>query len=98
MDEQRMRAAAEAHAQAVLDGDMDHVTEDIHPDHREAVFAAAAAMPNPVTSAEVVDVRVDGEQGIADLHYGDEDSSMLLRSVWVEVDGRLQAISVSVVG
>lgn len=97
MDEQAIRSAAEAHAQAVVDGEMDHVTEDVHPHHRDEVFAQAAGMPDPVRKAEVVAFSVEDDRVVADLRYVGDTESMVLRSIWTEIDGRPQIIDASVV-
>jgi hypothetical protein len=82
MDERQARATADAHAQAVVDGDMDHVMGDIVPEARDSVGALAGRLPSPVTDAAVAEFRIEGETAIAEIRYSNADQVALLRSVW----------------
>jgi hypothetical protein len=88
MDESTGRKAVDAHAQAVIDGDMDHITDDFAEELRPQVPEIGKLLPRPVTEAEVQSFDVDGEQGVAHIRYSNADSALTIRTVWEERDGQ----------
>ncbi|MGH2915841.1 MAG: hypothetical protein ACRDMX_12730 [Solirubrobacteraceae bacterium] len=90
MDEQRTRAAVQAHADAVVRGDMNHVVEDFIEEMRPQVPEIGKALPQPVTAADVRSLDVGDEESVADIHYQGDTGSVTIRSRWREVDGTPQ--------
>jgi hypothetical protein len=88
MDEVPTRKFAEAHAKAVVDGDMDSVTNDFIPDLRGQVSDIAQQLPQPVENAEVKKVDVEDDHANVVIEYSNETQSIRIRTRWEEVDGR----------
>ncbi|HEY2636965.1 MAG TPA: hypothetical protein VGI54_06220 [Solirubrobacteraceae bacterium] len=92
MDESKGRQAVDAHARAVVDGDMDHVVGDFAEELRPQVPELAKLLPQPVTDAEVRSFEVEGDQGVAHIHYSNADSELTIRTVWQERGGQPQIV------
>jgi hypothetical protein len=91
VDDTNMKKCAQDHAAAVERGDMDAVTADFVAEMRPNVPQIAQALPNPVTSAEVLSVEVGDEESVAQIRYsGSDGSRVTIRSHWREVEGRPQ--------
>jgi hypothetical protein len=87
MDEQQTRKIVQDHADAVVRGDFDHVTEDFKPEMRPQVPQIATSLPQPVTSAEVRSLQVGDDESVAEIHYAGENASVTIRTRWQEIDG-----------
>jgi hypothetical protein len=90
MDEQQTRSAVQAHADAVVRGDFDHVTEDFIEEMRPQVPQIGQALPRPVTAAKVRSLDIGAEECVAEIHYEGENGAVTIRSRWRDVDGRPQ--------
>lgn len=90
MDEQKTRQAVQAHAEAVVRGDMEHVTNDFIEEMRPQVPEIGKALPRPVTSAEVRRCDVGDDESVAEIHYTGTGGSLTIRSHWREVGGTPQ--------
>lgn len=95
MDENAVRAAVEAHAQAVVDP-IDVVTlradliDDLHPQ----LSSLAGALPQPVTSAKVTSLEVADDHADAVITYRGADSELAIASRWEDRGaGRPQVVS-----
>jgi hypothetical protein len=88
MDEVPTRNHAEAHAKAVVDGDMDAVVADFVPDLRSKVPELAKALPDPTTEAEVLKCDVGENQSKVEIRYANDDGGLTIRTTWEEVEGR----------
>ena len=88
MDEVPTRQHAEAHAKAVVDGDMDSVTNDFVPDMRDKVPGLAEHLPQPVESADVEKVDVEDDHAMVQIRYSNERESVAIRTRWEQIDGR----------
>jgi hypothetical protein len=88
MDEATTRTHIQQHADAVVRGDMDAVVADFVEELRPQVPQLGQALPQPVTSAEVLSVEVGGEESIAQIRYVGDSGEVTIRSHWREVDGR----------
>lgn len=88
MDEERTRKCVQDHADAVVRGDIEAVTNDFAPDLRPQVPQIAQSLPHPVTSAEVRSLQVGDEESVAEIHYEGENGNVTIRSRWRDVDGR----------
>jgi len=72
MDETKTREHVQAHAEAVERGDMDAVVADFSEELQPQVPEIAKALPQPVTSAEVVGLEVGEGEGVALIRYCDD--------------------------
>ncbi len=88
MQEVATRNHAEAHAKAVLNGDIDAVTADFVPNLRGQAGEIAQQLPQPVTHAEVQKVDVEDDHATVEIQYSNDDQSLTIRTRWEEVDGR----------
>lgn len=88
MDEVPTRKHAEAHAKAVVDGDMETVTNDFVPEMRGAVKEIAPLLPQPVTRAEVEKLEMEDDHATVEIRYSNDDESLAIRTRWEEHDGR----------
>ena len=88
MDEVPTRKHAEAHAKAVIEGDMDSVTNDFVPDMRDRVPEIAKQLPQPVENAEVEHVDVKDDHAMVRIRYSNEEQSLAIETRWEEHDGR----------
>jgi hypothetical protein len=88
MDEVPTRKHAEAHAKAVVDGDMDAVTADFVPELRGQIQEIAQNLPQPTTEADVRKVEMEEDHAIVEIRYANDETSVTLRSRWEEHDGR----------
>lgn len=94
MSESEARATAQAHVEAVLNGDTDRVVADIVEEHREAVFAEAANLPSPVIASSVESAEFDNGVLTAVARYsGEGGSAVRLQSTWHLIDGRYQIVA-----
>jgi sirohydrochlorin ferrochelatase len=65
MDENVTREHVEEHAAAVERGDMDAVVADFAENLRPQVPEIAKALPQPVTSAQVLGVQIGDDESVA---------------------------------
>lgn len=97
MEETAVREHAEAHGQAIVDGDLRRASEDLTADAKAAVGPVMAALPRPVTAASVESLQTDGEELVVVLRYSGEDSQALVESRWGEVEGRPMILSTKLI-
>lgn len=83
-----MQQTAEQHGQSIVRGDMEAVTGDIAEELHPQVPQVAGLLPQPTTSAEVVNLDVHDDHSMCDIRYSNDDASVTLRSRWEERDGR----------
>jgi hypothetical protein len=88
MDEQSTRDHIQAHADAVVSGDMDKVVNDFSEALRPQVPQIAQTLPQPVTSAEVLSVDFEGDEAVAQIRYTGNDKTQAIRTRWADVDGQ----------
>jgi 5,10-methenyltetrahydromethanopterin hydrogenase len=94
VDEVPTRQHVEAHAKAVVEGDMDTVTNDFVPDMRDQVQGAAEKLPQPVEEASVEKLEMEDDHAIAQIRYSNERESVALRTRWEEHGGRPMIVKV----
>lgn len=96
MDEANARSHIEAHAEAVVRGDMEAVVADFSEELRPQVpDLAPQLLPLPIADAEVVSVETEAEDVVARIHYtGESGEERTLRSQWREIDGRPLIVNV----
>lgn len=88
MDDQQTRDHIKQHADAVARGDVDAVVADFTEDLRPQVPQIAQALPQPVTSAEVLSVEVADAESVATIRYSATRGAVTIRSRWQDVGGR----------
>jgi hypothetical protein len=88
MDDTTTRSHVQAHADAVVRGDIDHVVSDFIEEMRPQVPQIAQSLPQPVTSAEVLSIEVGDEESVARIRYTGDTASVTIQSHWRDVDGR----------
>jgi hypothetical protein len=94
MDEQELRRAAEAHAQAVVDPiDVEQITKDLIDELHPQIPVISSLLPQPITSARVVSIEVQEGHGESVIAYSSPDSTVSFRSRWEDRGaGRLQIV------
>ena len=97
MDEAQVREHAEGHGQAVVAGDLRRAGADLTKEVMEQAGEVMKSIPSPATSAEVKEVREDGDEYVAVIHYGGDDASVNVESRWADRDGRPKITSLTVV-
>jgi hypothetical protein len=88
MDDQQTRDQIKQHADAVVRGDMAAVVADFTEGLRPHVPEIAKALPQPVTSADVLSVDVGDNESIAMIRYSGDASDVTIRSRWQDEGGR----------
>jgi hypothetical protein len=88
MDEVPTRSHAEAHAKAVVDGDMEAVTADFAPALRDQVPEIAKSLPQPVTDAEVMKVDMGDDHATVRIQYSNDTQRVTIQTRWEHLDGR----------
>ena len=88
MEEVPTRKHAEAHAKAVVDGNMDAVAADFVPELRGQAGEIGRQLPQPVEEAEVQRVDVEGDHATVEISYSNDDQRLTIRTRWEERDGR----------
>ena len=89
MDESIVKQHAEAHGQAIVDGDINRAGSDLTKDAMASAGPVMKAMPQPVTAAEVQSVTAEGDAFVATIRYrGAEDQELVVKSRWVDEGGR----------
>jgi hypothetical protein len=88
MDETRTRDHVQQHADAVVNGDMDAIVADFSEELRPQVPQIAQVLPKPVTSAEVLSVKIDDPVSVALIRYTGGTGVVTVRSEWVDEGGR----------
>ena len=88
MDDQQTRDHISQHADAVVRGDMDAVIADFTEVLQPHVPEIAKALPQPVTSADVLSVEVGDSESVAMIRYSGEAGEVTIRSRWQDEGGR----------
>ena len=97
MDEAKTRDHIQAHADAVVAGDMDTVIADLSEELRPQAPELAKVLPMPVTEAEVVSLDVGDAESTATIRYAG-DGEVTLRSTWQGEDPHPVIVHVEPVG
>jgi hypothetical protein len=92
MNESKARECIQAHADAVVSGDFDHVVADFSEELRPQVPEIAKLLPQPVESAEVVSVEPGDDEAVAQIRYSGAGQDVTIRSYWQERDGTPQIV------
>ena len=87
MDDAKTRQAIQAHADAVVSGDFDHVIADFTEELRPQVPEIAKVLPQPVESAEVLSVEMGDEEAVAQIRYSGSGQDATIQSHWRDESG-----------
>jgi hypothetical protein len=87
MDDAKTRQTIQAHADAVVSGDFDHVVADFTEELKPQVPQIAQLLPQPVESSEVVSVDVGEDESVAVIQYTGAGKDVRIRSTWRDEDG-----------
>lgn len=82
MDDRKTRDHIQAHADAVVRGDMDTVVADFSEELRPQVPQLAQGLPQPVTAAEVLSLDVEDAESVATIRYSGDSGELTLRTRW----------------
>ena len=88
MDDAAMRDYVQAHADAVVRGDMGAVAADFSDDLRPQLPHIAQLLPQPVTAAEVLSVDTGDPVSVAMIRYSGSIGGVTIRSNWRDEGGR----------
>lgn len=98
MDETAARDHIEAHADAVVRGDMDALLSDFSAALRPELPQLAQALPQPVTSADIQNIDIGEDESVSTIRYSGQDSAVTIRARWQEEDGRPVIVHAEPVG
>jgi hypothetical protein len=87
MDDATTRDHVHKHADAVVRGEMDTVAADCSDELRPHLPELARALPQPVTSAEVLSLDVGDPTTVAVIRYSGDSSALTIRSEWQDLGG-----------
>jgi hypothetical protein len=97
MDESTVREHAEAHGQAMVDGDLRKAGSDLTPEVQATAGDVMKHFPKKVETAEVVSVAMEGEEAVVQARYSGEGTDVTVESRWGERDGRPKITTMKVV-
>ena len=97
MEESSVREHAEAHGQALVDGDLRKAGSDLTPEMQAVAGDVMAHFPRKVATAEVVSVETGGEEAVVRARYAGDDTEVTVESRWAERDGRPKIVDMKVV-
>jgi hypothetical protein len=82
MDGDKTREHVQAHADAVVRGDMDTVIADFSAELAPQVPELAKGLPRPVTAAEVLGLEIGDAVTVATIRYSGDNGELTLRTRW----------------
>lgn len=97
MDESEVRQRAQAHADAVVAGDLRAAGADLDKAAMTAAGEVMPKLPKPLSGADIVAVSSDEDRATVEIAYKGEDRTVKVASVWAERDGTAKIIDLSVV-
>jgi hypothetical protein len=98
MDDQTTRNHIQAHADAVVSGDMDTVVADFSEELQPQVPALAQGLPAPVTGAEVLSLDVAEAESVAEIRYTGDSGEITLRTRWQDGEQHPVIVHIEPVG
>ena len=98
MDEGQARERAEAHGQAMEDGDLRRAASDVADEFKAHLVEVMSHMPRSVTKAEVVSVDPAGDaEYFSKIRYTGDEKTTTLQARWAERAGRPMIVDIQVV-
>jgi hypothetical protein len=98
MDEDAVRKQAHEHGQAVAVRNLRQASGDVSAEAGSAARRVLEQLPDPTETAEVTEVRADGQEFVATIRYAGDGQETLVESRWQEREGRPIIVDLSVVG
>lgn len=95
MDENVVRERAQAHADAVVAGDLRRAGSDLTKESGAQAPGVMAKLPRPVRAARVESVTAAGDDLVARIAYEGDDSTTMVDSRWSERDGKVSIVELS---
>jgi hypothetical protein len=95
MDEQAVREHAQAHADALLAGDIGKAAEEMSKELRSNLGPIVAMLPMPLTEATVESLHMAASGYLAVLRLVGEHETVQLETRWKERDGRPTMVEAS---
>lgn len=96
MDESAVRETAQAHGQATVAGDLNRAGQDLAKEAMAQAGAVMKEMPTPLKSAEIDNVEAADDGFIVLIRYAGDDASVVVRSRWVEQEGRPKIVELGI--
>ncbi|MGH2747135.1 MAG: hypothetical protein ACRDKB_04330 [Actinomycetota bacterium] len=97
MDESDVRESAEAHAQAIVAGDIGGAVRYLNDRAKAQGGDVMKSMPSPLTGAEVTSIESSDDAFLVQIRYAGESDELVVESRWIEQDGRPTADDLKVV-
>lgn len=97
MDESDVRKQAEAHAEAIVAGDIPSAVGSLTDRAQAQGPGVMKSMPSPLAGAEVTSVESADDGFLVRIRYAGETDELLVESRWIELDGRPVADDLKVV-
>jgi hypothetical protein len=93
MDEALVRKHAEAHASAMVDGDLRRAASDLAPEAQREAGSVMKKMPDPIHSAQIQEVTTDRGSTMTRILYAGTDAQLVVLARWEEREGRPMIVS-----
>ena len=97
MDEAAVREHAQAHGDALVQGDMRKAGGDLTSEAQGQAPGVMSNFPKKVESAEVISLDLQGEAAITQARYSGEGKEVTVEARWEERDGRPKIVDMKVV-
>lgn len=96
MDEQAIKAEAEAHANATVAGDLRTAGSSLTKEGAANAGAVMEALPKSLESAEVIDVAPEADGWLARIAYRGEGREVVVLSRWADREGRPKIVDLQI--
>lgn len=96
MDENTLRARAEAHGRATVAGDLKAAGSDLDPSAYGAAGEVMKKLPEDLTGCEVTSIEDEGERAVVTIRYTGSGGSADVTSTWAERDGEVKIVDLKV--
>ena len=96
MEESVVREHAQAHADAMVAGDLARAGGDLTPEAQEAAAGVMRELPRPVETAELVRVEAAGDDGfVSHIRYGGGGKTVTVEARWADQGGRPRIVGLA---
>jgi hypothetical protein len=97
MDENLVRKHAEAHGRAVMEREYERAADDLTDEAKANAGEVMRRLPQPITSADVLEVQSGSDEVLARIRYAGVDSAAVVESRWADRGGRPRIVELTVV-
>jgi hypothetical protein len=97
VDEATVRQHAEAHGEAVVEGDLRRAGRDLDGDALVQAGEVMKQLPRTIRSADVESVETEGEACVVRTRYRGDEGEGVVESRWEEREGRPKIVEMRVV-